>query len=147
HAWLVRRAPVAIISDGVYCDPRRDVAGRWQVPVVATLANSERAAATVTVEATLFDPEGHAVERASVAATVPVLEQADARLTLDIGDARLWSVETPTLYTLRVQVLRDGGVVDVRQIPIGFRTIRFDAERGFFLNERPVKIKGVCIHQ
>ncbi|WP_339501697.1 glycoside hydrolase family 2 TIM barrel-domain containing protein, partial [Pseudomonas canadensis] len=95
----------------------------------------------------LFDPEVHAVERASVAATVPVLEQADARLTLDIGDARLWSVETPTLYTLRVQVLRDGGVVDVRQIPIGFRTIRFDAERGFFLNERPVKIKGVCIHQ
>ncbi|MFW1582106.1 hypothetical protein ACEV7R_24055, partial [Vibrio parahaemolyticus] len=30
HAWLVRRAPVAIISDGVYCDPRRDAAGRWQ---------------------------------------------------------------------------------------------------------------------
>ncbi|MDX5986094.1 beta-galactosidase GalA [Sphingomonas echinoides] len=147
HAWLVCRAPVAIISDGVYCDPRRDAAGRWQVPVVATLANSGRAAATVTVEATLFDPDGHAVQRASVAATVPVLEQADATLTLDVGDARLWSVETPTLYTLRVHVLRDGGVVDVRQIPIGFRTIRFDAERGFFLNERPVKIKGVCLHQ
>lgn len=147
HAWLVRRAPVAIVSDGVHCDPRRDAAGRWHVPVVATLGNIERAAAAVTIEATLFDPDGHEVTHASVAANVPVLDQIDATLTLDVGDPKLWSVETPTLYTVRVRVLRAGAVVDLRQIPIGFRTIRFDAAQGFFLNDRAVKIKGVCIHQ
>ena len=147
HAWLVRRAPVAIVSDGVHCDPRRDAAGRWQVPVVATLGNIERAAAAVTIEAALIDPDGREVTHASVAVSVPVLDQVDAALTLDLGDPKLWSVETPTLYTVRVRVLREGTVVDLRQIPIGFRTIRFDAAQGFFLNDRAMKIKGVCIHQ
>ncbi|KAK0349022.1 hypothetical protein LTR94_034843, partial [Friedmanniomyces endolithicus] len=38
-------------------------------------------------------------------------------------------------------------VADERHVPIGFRTLRFDAAQGFFLNDRPVKLKGVCLHQ
>jgi beta-galactosidase len=58
HAWLVRRAPVAIITDGVHCDPRRAADGRWHVPVTATLANIERGPASVTIDAVLIDPAG-----------------------------------------------------------------------------------------
>jgi len=31
--------------------------------------------------------------------------------------------------------------------PFGIRTIRFDAKKGFLLNEKPLKLKGVCCHQ
>ena len=40
----------------------------------------------------------------------------------------------------------DSVVVDQTTTPFGIRTIRFDPDKGFFLNGRPVKIKGVCIH-
>lgn len=147
HAWLVRRAPVAIVTDGVHCDPRRGDDGRWHVPVAATLANTGREPATVTVEALLLDGEGKTVASGRTEASVPVLQQAEAALKLDAGSPALWSVETPTLYTVVTRVLRDGAPVDERRTPIGFRTIRFDADRGFFLNDRPVKLKGVCLHQ
>ncbi|MBB5709916.1 beta-galactosidase GalA [Sphingomonas xinjiangensis] len=146
HVWLVRRAPVAIVSDGVHCDPRlRD--GRWHVPVVATLGNVSRQASTVTVEAALLDPKGRevAIGRADVA--VPVLGQADAVLDLDAGMPQSWSVERPTLYTVRVRVVVDGKAIDERRVAIGFRTIRFDADQGLFVNDKHVKLKGVCLHQ
>ncbi|UYY58191.1 beta-galactosidase GalA [Sphingomonas sp. S2-65] len=146
HAWLVRRAPVSIVSDGVHCDPRL-VGGRWQVPVTATLGNVGREAAAVTVEAALLDPEGREIATARADASVSALGRADAQLTLDPGTPRLWSVETPALYTVRTRVLRDGVVVDERRVAIGFRTIRFDPDQGLFVNDAPVKLKGVCLHQ
>jgi len=37
--------------------------------------------------------------------------------------------------------------VDHCETPFGIRSVRFDAEKGFFLNDKPVKIKGTCCHQ
>ncbi|UIJ44306.1 DUF4982 domain-containing protein [Sphingomonas cannabina] len=146
HVWLVRRAPVAIVSDGVHCDPRRNADG-WHVPVTVTLGNIENAPASVEVEAELIDPDGRSVAVQRVEASVPVLDRAEAVLRLNADAPRVWSVEEPTLYTVRTRVLREGRAVDERNIAIGFRTIRFDADKGLFVNDRPVKLKGVCLHQ
>lgn len=147
HVWLVRRAPVSIVTDGIHCDPRQDGDGHWHVPVTASLTNIETAPATVTVEASLLSPDGQEITRDRVDVTVPVLDQTTASLSLPAGQPRLWSVESPILHTVRTRVLRDGKLVDERTSPIGFRSIRFDADKGFFLNGQPVKLKGVCIHQ
>ena len=54
----------------------------------------------------------------------------------------------PYLYKLVTTVKRGGEVSsDSTHTPFGIRTIRFDVEKGFFLNGEPVKIQGVCNHQ
>ena len=147
HVWLVRRASVAIVSDGVHCDPRQGTDGRWHIPVTATLASIDRAATGVTIEASLLAPDGREVATQRIETIVPTLGRADAALTIDAGSPSLWSVDTPTLYTLRVRVLRDSAVINERRVAIGFRTVRFDADKGLLVNDRPVKLKGVCLHQ
>jgi len=147
HAWLIRRAPVAIITDGVHCDPRRGPDGVWHVPVSVTLGSSDRRSVDVTVEAMLLDPDGTQIGSAQTSATVAMLERATATIAMPVTAPRIWSIETPTLYTVVTRVRRGDAIVDERRTPIGFRTIRFDADRGFFLNEQPVKLKGVCLHQ
>lgn len=147
HAWLARRAPVAIVSDGIHADPRRGADGRWHVPVVATLGSVDRVPVAVSVEVALLDAAGTTVAHGQTTVTVAPLEEARAAVTLDITAPALWSIEQPQLYTLVTRVRRDGGVVDERRTAIGFRTIRFDPAQGFFLNDRHVKIKGVCLHQ
>jgi beta-galactosidase len=64
-----------------------------------------------------------------------------------ISSPRLWSLEEPYLYRVITTVEGDGAVTDGEETSFGVRTIRFDAEHGFFLNEKPVKIKGTCNHQ
>ena len=62
-----------------------------------------------------------------------------------------WSPEEPKLYEMKVDVLAvaaDGSrrVVDSKSERIGFRTIRYSPEKGFELNGKSRKIKGVCMH-
>jgi beta-galactosidase len=59
---------------------------------------------------------------------------------------QLWSLAGPVLYTLRSRVSVGDTVVDETATPFGIRALRFDPERGFFLNGVSMKLKGVCIH-
>ena len=65
---------------------------------------------------------------------------------LEVPSPGLWSPETPVLYRAISTVSVDGQVRDVYETTFGFRTIRFDANQGFFLNGKHTKIKGVCMH-
>lgn len=60
--------------------------------------------------------------------------------------AMLWSPEEPTLYTLTAQALQGERIADQLRLNVGIRTIRFDADKGFFLNGVNMKLKGVCVH-
>jgi beta-galactosidase len=50
------------------------------------------------------------------------------------------------MYTMRVEVKRDGELIDTYDTPFGVRSIRFDANEGFFLNGVSLKMKGVNEH-
>jgi beta-galactosidase len=147
HAWLATRAPVSIVTDGVHCDPRRGADGGWTVPVAVTIRSTEAAPVTVRAVASLIDPDGRTIATIALPpVTVAPLDEAVMQAVMPVAAPRRWSVETPTLYTVAVTLERDGAVVDRRRVPIGFRTIRFDANKGLFVNDTPVKLKGVCIH-
>jgi len=147
HTWLVKRAPLHLISDGVYAHPRREADGRWVLPIEATVANIGEAGAQADVEVVLVDPDGRPVGQGRGAVLVAALDRAVAELSIDVVDPQLWSIETPKLYQVRTTVRQGGLVLDEAVTLCGFRTQRFDPDRGFFLNDQPVKIQGVCIHQ
>ena len=89
----------------------------------------------------MLDANGVEVARAECATRLSPVQQ-----TLVVKDARLWSVDDPTLYMLRSEVLVGGSVVDAESTPFGIRAITIDAENGFRLNGAPLKLKGGCIH-
>lgn len=66
--------------------------------------------------------------------------------TLEVENPRLWSVDSPYLYRLKVRLLDSGRVCDEYETATGFRTFAFDAEKGFSLNGERMKINGVCLH-
>ena len=63
-----------------------------------------------------------------------------------VNDPQLWSPESPTRYTARTRIERDGEVLDEYETRFGIRTLEYVPEKGFFLNGRPTKFKGVCNH-
>ena len=65
-----------------------------------------------------------------------------------LSQPRLWDIDDPYLYTLRTRVYNGRGkLVDEKDTPFGVRRFSFDADKGFELNGRPMKLKGVCLHQ
>lgn len=145
--WLVDRAPVSIATDGVHAVPGQQKDGSWHVPIVATVNSIEDKDATITLSVELLDPSRTVLAEARRVARVAGLRQTEVALELSGIAPRLWSPEDPNLYQVRTRVLRDSRIVDERITPCGFRTLRFDAGTGFYLNGVATKIKGVCIHQ
>lgn len=148
HTWLVKRDPVHIITDGVYAQPQRQQDGlTWRLPAEINLHNCGEKSETVDVVSILLDPEGTEVTRAGCTATVPPLGTPTVHYEMEVHDPVLWSVENPSLYKVRTQIIRNGQVGDSVVTPCGFRTFRWDAAEGFFLNDKPLKLQGTCNHQ
>lgn len=149
HAWLVKRSPVHVETDGVHATPRQAAGAgkRWQLPVEVSLNNSGKQRATVTVETRLFDPAGKQVAMRSASASVAALGKAQVKLPLALDNPALWSLAQTNLYRLTTRVLQEGVAQDEVSLHTGFRSIRFDAAQGFFLNGVATKLQGVCIHQ
>ena len=68
-------------------------------------------------------------------------------MQLSIVNPQFWSIENPYLYTFIAEIKIDNKVVDTYSTKFGVRTISIDKDKGFFLNGKSVKIKGVCVHQ
>jgi beta-galactosidase len=147
HVWMVKRAPVSIATDGVHADPVRDADGGWRVPVSVEIDNIEDMAVSARVEAVLCDAAGRVLASGGGDVVAPSLARGTASFAIPVADPALWSVDRPVLHDLKVRLIRNGAEVDRRRLAIGFRTIRFDPDHGLFVNDRPVKLKGVCLHQ
>ena len=147
HTWLVKRDPVHIVTDGICANPIRLDTAKWSVPVEVTINSAAHAADNVEVEATLIDNAGKEIATGKSQMSIKPFETLVAAIPLTVDAPHLWSVDEPTLYRVRTTVKRDSVPIDSVDTTCGFRTIRFDADKGFFLNDQPLKLKGVCNHQ
>ena len=99
----------------------------------------------VVVKHTLTDQTGEVIASYSkdeILSSRPVTVKA----VLQAENVRRWDINDPYLYTLKTELIKNNEVSDSLITKVGFRTIRFDADKGFFLNERSVKINGACMH-
>jgi len=147
HVKLVSRDPVHIATDGLYADPHQNAEGGWTVPVQTTVKNIAERAADIVVEVAISDGEGRVVARGQSRTTVQPLGSQMTEAVLSLGQGALWSVDTPNLYTVEARLVVDGAERDRASVKTGLRTFRFDPDTGFYLNDRPTKIHGVCVHQ
>src|SRR5437764_216814 len=147
HTWLVKRAPVHLITDGVYAHPRKQPDGSWLIPVEATLNNIGEQPVSAEVRSVVLDPGGRVVAQGRGSVTVKALQNAVAAFPISVASPLLWSTDEPHLYEVHTSVMVDGKEVDRLTTTAGFRTIRFDPKEGFFLNGNHLKIQGTCNHQ
>lgn len=96
----------------------------------------------VKVIATLTDANGRVVAKGNASAK----GGEKGALKLKVAKPQLWDIDSPTLYRLDVELLADGKKIDETLCNVGLRTLKFDADKGFFLNGRNTKVKGVCLH-
>lgn len=64
-----------------------------------------------------------------------------------VKNPKLWSPKTPNLYTVETRIVVNGKIVDDFISPLGFRSIKFTADKGFFLNGEHYYFKGANVHQ
>ena len=153
HVWLNIANPIHVAPWGTFVfadlpEPGPDGnAAPATVHVKTKLANAGATPAQCELVSRLVDDGGLAVAEISSPITVPAAGEQELEQQGTVDHPRLWSLESPTLYHLQTSVKVNGEIVDTLDTRFGIRTARFDADKGFILNGKPVKIQGTCNHQ
>lgn len=102
-----------------------------------------------TVHVTISESNNGQV-RGTASQKVSVMSGSDTSVILpvnwDTPEVKFWSVQSPFLYTVTIDVLVGGVIVDSENITTGARSVRWDADKGLYLNDQRVKMRGFCDH-
>lgn len=135
HTHLIITDVTHFEDDGIFVSTKCVKDNNWDINICATV-------------------EGEAADELAVKAEIEALGLSaeckavigDNTLNLNVSDPLLWDTENPNLYTAKVTLFKNGSAVDEKEVTFGIREIRFDANEGCFINGKPLKLKGVCLH-
>jgi beta-galactosidase len=118
------------------------------VQFLGRVANDLKLPRRISVQFAIEDAVGGVVASTSVK-SIATPGSIAMQTRLRVEHPRLWEgIKSPYLYRSVMTVRSDTGTIldRVRQ-PLGFRTVKFDADSGFYLNGEHVFLKGASMHQ
>jgi len=146
NTWLTTIDPIHVDHWGTWINTPEVNEQLAKVAIQTTVINQSQQDLSLTVTTILYDSAKREVARSSTPASMKKGESSIAGQTLSISNPILWSDDKPYLYKAISQVESNGRIVDRYETPFGVRYFSFDINKGFSLNGKHVKIRGVCNH-
>jgi beta-galactosidase len=138
--------PVHIDKYGVFVTTPEVSEDKATVNINICLSNDSAEDEDINVNISLWDENGHEIAITQESAIAQGGTGKNINRKISVQRPRLWSPDTPHLYSVLTGIAKCGEVVDHVETQLGIRRFEFDADRGFFLNGVNLKIKGVCLH-
>lgn len=145
HVRLRFTDPLRVAHWGTSVTSSAVSAASAKVRVETTIDNASNGTRGISLESEIV-LRGTVVARSTTPSTVSARGSQTLAQDIDVARPERWSPESPALYVVRQRIRSDNVVTDDVETTFGIRTIRFDPGTGFFLNEQPIKLRGVCVH-
>jgi beta-galactosidase len=146
HVWLTLADPLHVGHWGTYVTtPRADSAGA-DVVLRTRVENNYQTTRGGVLRSVIVDSSGREVARSESPFSLGAGQTTELEQRVSVPTPRLWSVENPNLYAMRSEVQVGTQTTDAVTTPFGIRSIAYDANRGFLLNGRRLKMLGVNLH-
>ncbi len=146
NVWLTTLDPVHVEQWGTYVTTPEVNTQSATVVIKTKVSNGSKSAAPVNLTTIIQDANGREVARSVAKEVTGKDSHAEVSQTLKVSSPTLWFDDRPYMYKVVSQVQQGAKIVDRYETPLGIRSFIFDVNKGFILNGRPVKIRGVCNH-
>lgn len=146
NVWLTVVDPVHVDHWGTYVTTPEVTNKQATFQLRTTVKNDNSAAVEVEITSRLLNANGKEVGMDIITVSVPAGERTEGNQKITLGNPHFWDIDDPYLYNIETELRVDGKLTDTYTTTTGVRTFRFDAEKGFFLNGKNMKINGVCMH-
>lgn len=142
---LVVTEPVSVDHWGTYVTTPVVSKKKGGINLETRIANKTGGSVKVRLESLLMDEKGNLVTKTSSTENIKG-DKCVFNQKLSVRNPELWSVKNPYLYKVVSNVYVGDKLYDTYNTSMGFRSFKFDKDKGFFLNGENVKLKGVCLH-
>jgi beta-galactosidase len=146
HVWLQVLEPVHLVQWGTQITSTGVSAARALIHTRTAVRNTTGRAVQVQLVSVLLDPAGKKVMEWKSNLQIAAGAVMNDKQEHSLNHPQRWSPDNPLLYTLTTEIYQQQRLLQQQRIPFGIRSIHFDAEKGFLLNGRSVKLKGGCYH-
>jgi beta-galactosidase len=146
NVWLETKAPVHVAHWGTYITTPEVSQSEARVSIETTIQKSKMQQGDFVLNTRVENPEGELVAEGNTSFSFSDTDTAVVNQSLTVKNPLLWDTEAPHLYTARSVIRQGGKDIDNYSTEFGIRTIEYSAEKGFLLNGRPFRFKGVCLH-
>ncbi len=146
NVWLTTVSRTRIAFNETFVSTPEVGDDKATIQVQSQLVVEDNTAELLEAVLTISDPKGKKVAGDKLRFNPDQGSRLAIDQSLIVADPVRWSVADPSLYTLEIMLYADGKKIDSESVRFGIRTFHFDPEKGFFLNNVPMKILGVCNH-
>ncbi|WP_394774252.1 beta-galactosidase GalA [Flavobacterium sp.] len=147
HVYLQKTNPLHVIQNGTFVTSEI-LNNNAEITAEVTIENKGNYKGQIEISQTIIDASGKEIINVSENASAPEFYKTTKFTSkIKVNNPLLWDIDAPNLYRLLTKIKQEGKIVDSYETNFGIRTIRFDAEKGFFLNGKLVKLKGTNNHQ
>ena len=145
HVWVEKTEALHVAHNGVFVTTTTDANGSATVTVQVEVVNEQDKVADAPLMCEIAGPDSKSAGHMTAPTVVRLKPWARQTFTqtITVPAAKLWSPDTPHLYRAAVQL----GKYDAVDVTFGIRTLKWDADKGFFLNGVRTELKGTCNHQ
>ncbi|MWB93589.1 DUF4982 domain-containing protein [Flavobacterium sp. GA093] len=145
NVWIETTDKLHVTQYGTYVTTPKVTTEKASVNIETTIQNQYAASKKATVITTIFK-EDTKVTSVTQNITIAANGNQIIKQQTEVETPILWSVEKPEQYTAVTEISIDDKIVDQYKTNFGIRDFKFDLNKGFILNGKQVKIKGVCLH-
>lgn len=146
NVYLTLTEEVHVEQYGVFASTPSVSKEQAQVEANIAVKNDGAQSVSIVVKNDVISPEGKETGSSCSELVLQAGESGSVVQNIVLSAPSLWSPDIPSLYRLVTRVLKDDVIVDEVITRIGIRWFHFDGDKGFFLNDQSMKLKGVCIH-
>lgn len=146
HTWLTLTDPVHIPTWGMFVTTPEVSKDKALVKISTEVTNAAGSETDVLVRAHVLNAKGEIIDSSESRLHLPAGEMHSLDQPIEVRAPKLWSPDSPNLYSANVEIVAAGKIVDSVSTPFGIRKIEVDAEHGFRLNGEPLKLQGGCMH-
>jgi beta-galactosidase len=147
NVWLTTTNQIHTAFCGSFVTTSEISGASAKVSFKTNVQNHSAKSQSVFLVSTVLDASGNQVATVKTnLITIASNNETTFNATAKMANPTFWSMDNPYLYTVKTQVYLNNAVVDVFTSDLGIRTIAFDANKGFFINGKNVKLHGVCLH-
>ena len=141
---LIFTSPIHIKNWGVFAAAKEVSVDKATLDIEVSILNEAGKTSDVTLSNYLLSGTD-TVKKTTQKLSIPGSSPQIITQKMEIYGPKLWDVDNPNLYSL-LTIVKGKGILDSQTTVVGFRNFTFDADKGFFLNGKNLKLKGICLH-
>lgn len=146
NTWLEFNNQIHIPKWGTYVTTPKISKQEAEVNIAVEIKNTSNTSKAIEVKTTFYNPQRKVVNHVIDTIIAEALKLVVTSQKTQLKDPQLWDLNTPNLYLAKTELYDGDHIIDTYNTSFGVRSIEYNHEYGFKLNNKKTRFQGVCLH-